>query len=122
MPFEIIRPGEPDAPDEPVIDYTGPTIVPHVEVIDPNHQPVIPKGEATKYAFIRSGRTIAAALIAAVFLAITETVTSLTPIGVPGDLNSETFATFFILTFLGAGLNGAGKFLRDRGILTNPPV
>lgn len=116
MPFEIIR------PDEPVIDYTGPTVVPHVEVVDPNHQPVIPKGEATKYAFIRSGRTIAAALIAAVFLALTETVTSLTPIGVPGDLNSDAFITFFIVSLLGAGLNGAGKFLRDRGILTNPPV
>ena len=111
-------------PNEDIIDYTqdatpGDRVI---VVTDPNNYDPAPKGVAAKYAFIRSGRVIFGALSAAIIIAITDSLASLTPVGLPGDLNSDTFSTFIIVTVLGAGLNGLGKFLRDRKIVTNPPV
>lgn len=101
-----------------IIDYTPP--VPHVEVVDPNDHSAFPTSSAAKYAFIRSARVVFGALIASVLVAVTATLANFT--AVPGGLNSDTFATFVIITVLGSALNGVSKFLRDKNIITNPPV
>jgi hypothetical protein len=80
----------------------------------------LPKELAAKFAIFRTARIIAAAVIAVALTAATDALAGFAP--VPGEIDADTVGTFIVISVFGAGINGISKFLRDRKIVTNPPV
>lgn len=78
---------------------------------------------ALRLAGIRMLRTMGGGLLAVALAAMANFVTSQTP--VPGQsipLDGESLILIVTIGVLGAAINGASKFLREKGIITNPPV
>jgi hypothetical protein len=62
-------------------------------------------------------------LLAVAMAAMAEFLTSQTP--VPGQsipLDGETLTSIVVISVVGSLISGASKFLREKGVITNPPV
>ena len=78
---------------------------------------------ALRLAVLRTLRTMGGGLLAVALAAMANFVTSQTP--VPGEsipLDGESLILIVTIGIIGALINGASKFLREKGIITNPPV
>ena len=78
---------------------------------------------ALRLAGLRVLRTVGGGLLAVALAAMANFITSQTPVtGESIPLDGESLILIVTLGVLGAGINGVSKFLREKGIVTNPPV